>query len=157
MNDINRYLFSNVFISISQLPHDLETQCKEPCSQEVPQSSQERNGYVVRVKPPVPNLVDKPVSNSKEYGNLHGGENNPLDVCDQAMLPLAKLIGTSSLIHSPLDKLTWRIEQMRYPVKNMTERVVWPAFNTWMTVRNTAEPGRTKSTSNLAVVECLSV
>ena len=70
------------------------------------------------------------------------------------MLLLAKLIAIAPLhIH----KLTWSMEQMRYPVKNMTESVVWPAFNTWMTVRNTAVPGKTNNTNNLAVVECLSV
>ena len=39
-------------------------------------------------------------------------------------------------------------------MKNMGERVVWPALSTWMTERKTADPGRTRNTSSFAVFAC---
>ena len=62
--------FPYVFIVVSKVPHDLEAYRKESSSQEVTQGGQERDGDIVRVVPPLPDLVDQPVSHHQQYGHL---------------------------------------------------------------------------------------
>jgi hypothetical protein len=50
--------------------------------------------------------------------------------------------------------LTCNSAQMRYPIKNNSVSVVWPACSRAIENRKRAEPGITIITSNLAVLEC---
>ncbi len=55
------WLFPDIFVSVSQVPHGQEAETEQSRAQQVTECRQERNDDVVRVVAPSPNKVHHPV------------------------------------------------------------------------------------------------
>ena len=64
-------LVSDIRVFVPHLPHDEEAEAEQSCAKKVPQSCEERDGYVVGVETKHPDKVHHPVSHHQQQHNLH--------------------------------------------------------------------------------------